>query len=349
MSAPFPPSVMRAWQYSNTKGGLEKNLKLNTSAPLPKPSSSQSLIQIIAAALNPIDYKPAENGLINRLAIRKPATPGLDFVGRVVSTPSQSPFKTGELVFGVVGSSPLAGGALAEYGFAGNEQLAVLPEGVDPTEAATIGVAGLTAYQSIVPHVKKGDKVFINGGSGGTGVYGIQIAKAVGCYVTTTCSTPNVELCKRIGADVVIDYKKQNVVEALKASGDQFDHIVDNVGLETAIYFNCHEYSKPSTMYVTVGGGPSFDFISNSLKRKYIPGFLGGGKRKVQGFWPTPSSTDLLQIGNWIQEGKITPVIDEKFSFDRAPDAIAKLKTGRAKGKIVVDVASETYKNAWFE
>lgn len=92
-----------------------------------------------------------------------------------------------------------------------------MPDGLDPLNAATIPVAGLTAYQSIVPYVKKGDKIFVNGGSGGTGIFSLQIAKAVGCYIVTTCSTPNVELCKKLGADEVIDYRKQGVYDALEA------------------------------------------------------------------------------------------------------------------------------------
>jgi NADPH:quinone reductase-like Zn-dependent oxidoreductase len=196
MAAPFPPSTIKAWQYMTTKGGLEKNLKLNPSVPLPTPSSTQNLVQIIATALNPVDYKPAENALISRLAIPKPATPGIDFAGLIVTPAAGSPLKRGQLVFGVAGTSPLAAGALSQFAITPKEATVAVPEGIDPIDAATVGVAGLTAYQSIVPRVKKGDKILINGGSGGTGVFGVQIAKAVGCHVTTTCSTANVELCK---------------------------------------------------------------------------------------------------------------------------------------------------------
>jgi len=224
-----------------------------------------------------------------------------------------------------------------------------LTDGVDPVDAGTIGVAGLTAYQSIVPRVKKGDKVFINGGSGGTGVFGIQIAKAVGCHVTTSCSTTNVDLCKSLGADEVIDYKKQSVIEALKASGQKFDHAVDNVTGDKELYWRCHEYMQPGALYILVGGSPSFGHIADALKRKTLPRFLGGIKGNVEGFWPEPKSEDLEQIGKWMKEGKVRAVIDQKFLFEEAPRAFEKLKTGRAKGKIVVDVASETYKQAWLE
>ena len=347
MATTFPPSTIKAWQYSSTKNGLEKNLKINPSAPLPKPKPNQHLVQVIAVALNPVDYKPAEVPLVGRLIVPKPATPGIDFAGCIVTPASGSSLKRSQLVFGMSGTSPFAGGALSEFTLSEKENTVALQDGVDPVDAATIGVAGLTAYQSIVSKVKKGDKVFINGGSGGTGIFGIQIAKAVGCHVTTTCSTANVELCKRLGADEVVDYKKQSVVEALKASGHKFDHVVDNVGAGTELYWRCHEYTKPGAVYMMVGGSPSFGYVADMFKMTLWPGFLGGGKRKFMGFFPKSKCEDLQQIETWMKEGKVKPIIDQKFLFEQAPKAFEKLKTGRAKGKIVIDVASQTYRKAW--
>ena len=346
MTGSFPPSTMRAWQYSSTKGGLEKNLKINPSAPLPKPKPDQHLVQIIAAALNPVDYKPAEIPGVVRFAITKPATPGIDFAGTIVKPAAGSKLKAGQLVFGMAGSSPLAGGALAEFAVSGTKSTAALPEGVDPVDGATVGVAGLTAYQSIVPRVKKGDKIFINGGSGGTGVFGIQFAKAMGCHVTTTCSTPNVEFCRSLGADEVVDYKKGSVLEALKSSGHKFDHAVDNVGTTQELIWQSHEFMQSGAVYVLVGGEPSLGNLADTLRRMVWPSFLGGIKGKVVGFWPNQKAEDLQQIGEWISSGKVKPVIDQMLLFKQAPHAFEKLRTGRAKGKIVIDVASQTYKKA---
>jgi NADPH:quinone reductase-like Zn-dependent oxidoreductase len=346
MTRPIPPTTMRAWHYSSTKGGLEKNLKINPSAPLPKPKPDQHLVQIIATALNPVDYKPAEIPGVSRFAITKPATPGIDFAGSIVRPAPRSPLKAGQLVFGCSGSSPLAGGALAEFAVSGINCTVALPDDIDPIHAATVGVAALTAYQSIVPRVKKGDRIFINGGSGGTGVFGIQFAKAVGCQVTTTCSTTNVELCKSLGADKVVDYKKENVLNALNASGHKFDHAVDNVGTDRELVWHCHEFMQSGAVYVMVGGEPSLGNLTDSLKRKVWPGFLGGMKGKVVGFWPQQKSEDLQQIGEWMSTGKVKSVVDQKFSFEQAPQAFEKLRTGRARGKIVIDVASETYNKA---
>jgi NADPH:quinone reductase-like Zn-dependent oxidoreductase len=331
---------MRVWQYSTTRGGLEKNLKLNVSAPIPTPAPDQHLVKVIAASLNPIDYKPAENPLIHRLAIPKNATPANDFAGYVVQAAQGSNLKAGQLVYGVTGTSPLAGGALSEYAIAKKDHIVAIPEGVDPTEAATLPVGALTAYQTIVPHVKAGDKVFVNGGSGGVGVMSIQIAKAKGCHVTATCSTANTDLCKSLGADSIIDYKKGDIIQQLKASGQKFDHVVDNVGNNRKLYWKCHEFTKPDALFVQVASDLSLATFWDSFLRKTWPRFLGGGKRQTTGFFASANTNDMRQIGLWIQQRKIKTVIDSRFPFEKAPEAIAKLKTGRAKGKIVVDVSS---------
>lgn len=170
---------------------------------------------------------------------------------------------------------------MADYATVGKQGAAALPEGLDPTWGATVAIAGLTAYQSIVPYVKDGSNVFINGGSGGTGTFGIQIAKAKGCYVATSCSTANVDLCKSLGADEVIDYKKSDVASALISSGRKFDHVVDNVGHDLDLYWKAHEYTNPGAAYVLVGATISFAFLKEITTAKTLPGFLGGGKRKV--------------------------------------------------------------------
>lgn len=348
MTTSFPPAIIRTWQYTSTKGGLEKNITLNTSKPLPVPKPNQHLVQVIATALNPIDYKPAEVPIFGRLIVPGIATPGIDIAGRIVTPASGSSLRRGDLVFGAAGSSPVAGGGLSEFALCEKNNLVAIPEGVSLTDAATVPVAGLTAYQTIVPRVKKGDNVFINGGSGGTGVFGIQIAKALGCYVATSCSTPNVEICKSLGADEVVDYRKTNVAQALKESGIKFDHVVDNVGTSgLELYWRSHEYTKPEAVYILIAGAPSLRHLRDMMKYKCLPGFLGGGKRNIEGFFAEPRPDELTRIGEWMKEGKIRAVVDSKFAFEEVPKAIEKLKTGRARGKIVVNVALETYEKAW--
>lgn len=234
------------------------------------------------------------------------------------------------------------GGALAEYTVSNKDTVAALPEGLDPIWGATVCVAGLTAYQTIVPFVKEGDSVFLNGGSGGTGVFGIQIAKAKGCYVTATCSTPNVELCKSLGADEVIDYKKSNVLETLIASGRKYDHVVDNVSGQPELYFKMHEYTKPGAVWMQVGAKVSIAGTKEMLTMKLLPGFLGGGKRPHQSFFAKRTTKDLAAIGDLMKSGQVKPIIDSKFKLEEAPKAFEKLKTDRARGKIVVEVATSS-------
>lgn len=166
--------------------------------------------------------------------------------------------------------------------------------------------------------------------------------------MTTTCSTPNVGLCKSLGADEVIDYKKGSVVDALLTS-EKFDHAVDNVGNinDKALWWRCHEYMKPGASYVLVAGELSVTSVIDMVKRAALPKFLGGLKGKVDGFWPESKPEDLVKVAEWVKEGKVKVVIDHKFAFEEGAKAVEKLKTGRAKGKVVIDVALETYKRDW--
>lgn len=338
MAAPSIPTKMKAWQFTTTKGGLVKNLKLNPEAKVPtiKDASSQHFVKIIATCLNPVDYKACE--ALPSFLLPNPATPGIDYVGRIVTPAKSSELKPGQLVFGVGSSSPVAGGMLAEYGAVPSKGAAPLPQGVSSTDAATIGVAGLTAYQAIVPFVKQGDRVFINGGSGGVGVFAIQIAKILECHVTISCSTPNVALCESLGADEVIDYKKGSVLEALK-SKKPFDHVLDSVGSNKELYWKAHVYTTPSAKFVDIAGEPSLAYVSHTIKASLLPGFLGGGQRQRVSFLADTRMDELSQIGKWMAEGKVKAVIDQRFPMEQAPEAFQKLKTGRAKGKIMVDVA----------
>lgn len=338
MAESTPPSTFRKWQYTSTQGGLEKNLKLN-SVSLPEPTPDQHVVKVIAAALNPVDYKPAEVPYVGRWLTGDVATPGIDFAGRIVIPAAGSPLKPGQLVFGGASEAICAAGALTEYAVVPKHTVGPVPDGLDPMNAATIPVAGLTAYQSIVPYVKKGDKIFINGGSGGTGIFELQIAKAVGCYIVTTCSTPNVELCKKLGADEVIDYRKSGVYDALKASGHKFDRIIDNVGLDPSLYYRCHEYTKPTAEYIMIAGLISWYFFYHTMRMRYCPSILGGGRRNCPAFSPHTDQADALRIANWMKAGVIKPIVDSRWAYEDAPKAFERLKTGRAKGKILVEVA----------
>ena len=283
----------------------------------------------------------ADSPICRHLLFKYPATPGQDFSGTIITPADGSDFVPGQRVFGVAGK-PWIGGGLAEYASIPTSRTTAVPNGVSLIDAATIGIAGTTAYKTIVPYVKNGDRVFLNGGSGGVGMFGIQIAKAVGCHVTSTCSTANVELCKRLGADVVIDYTKEDVVEALKTSRVKMDHVVDNVWKDPGLYWRCHEYMKAEAHYIVVAGSPALADALVMLKVTLWPSFLGGGRRKIANYLDIPRLQEMEKVVELMKEGKVKPVIDSRFPFDEAPQSYEKLMTGRAKGKIIVDGTGST-------
>jgi len=308
--------------------------------PLPTGSTSlpkdSTLIKVAYATLNPVDYKIAESYLAGRFITR---TPGSDFAGQVVSS-THSDLKAGDPVFGIIDVPTF--GALAEYAIVkGRQNVVNLPDSVDPKDAAALGVVALTAYQAIVPFVTEGDHIFINGGSGGVGTFAIQIAKIIGCHVTVSCSTGNVELCKSLGADDVIDYRTNDVVEALKQKGTQFTLMLDAVGTPV-IYYSAHHYLKPNGTFNTIAMDPtSFASLRGLVGMFLLPKILGGGQRPIKWIGAQADTKVFTQLAQWLKEGKIKTYIDQEYELDQAKEAFAKLKTGRTRGKIVIKVAKD--------
>ncbi|KAJ0304576.1 hypothetical protein COL5a_004478 [Colletotrichum fioriniae] len=336
--------TMKAWQYSAIDGKLEDSLVLNKSAPMPSSSTllkDELLVEVISASLNPADYKVPESTLIGRLMVARPATPAMDFCGRVVAIhSSNSSFQIGQLVFGGyagVGQK----GTLAEYIVISGTHCAPLPDGIDPDQGAAVGTAATTAWQSLIPDtLQPGGKVLINGGSGGTGTWAIQMAKALGVEVVTTCSATNVKMCRQLGADEVIDYKKENVLTKLRDRGEVFDLIIDNVGNNPDLYDNSSNMLKPGGTFVMVGVGESLTLSGSfsMLSKMICPRILGGQQFY---FVRMQNSADFFRrIGELMDQGEAKAVIDSTFGFDQVPDAYRRLRDGHAKGKIVVQVAN---------
>lgn len=336
MSA-YQPESMKAWLYSSTANGLEKNLHLDMCARAPPaPQGNEVLVRVLSAALNPVDYKFPEVGLPARMVIGMPATPGMDFCGRIVATgPHAKHFKEGQLVFGCP-ARPTQFGSLAEYIRIPADKIALVPDGVAVDHAAGVAVAGQTAYQSLEGRVKAGEKVFINGGSGGCGVFAIQIAKQMGCHVTTTCSTRNMELCFRLGADEVIDYTAEpDLVAKLVQRKVVFDCILDHVGLPSALYYQGHHFLKEDGAFVQIG----MSGLMTLTGRIGWPSFLGGGRRKYVVVMAKYNQRQLVQLGEWLAKGAIQVQLDSVYEFRDAGKAFEKLRSGRARGKIVVHVS----------
>ncbi|KAG4253900.1 hypothetical protein FPRO03_06240 [Fusarium proliferatum] len=333
---------MRAAQWRSIKGGIDKNLTLVTDAKLPKNASSlpreQTLIKVAYASVNHLDYKIAEMPLAS-LIFSKPVTPGFDFSGTIVST-TLNEFQSGQKVFGRT-ELPI-GGTLAEYVVVGSKGMAALPDGVELRDAACVGICGTTALQCMSPFVKEGDRVFINGGSGGVGAFAIQVAKALGCsHVTVTCSASNADFCRSLGADETVDYKSKDPIEVLKKKEDKFDFILDTVFNDPDLYWRSHEYLKPEGQYVCVGLPPRFQTFKALFAISMLPRWLGGGKRKFKYHSVSANRKDFGQLADWMKEGKVRAIIEEDFGLEDAGRAYTRLKGGMTKGKLVVRVGGE--------
>ena len=337
---------MKAWQYENAVAGLEKSMTLSTDvAPPPQASlkKNEFLVEVLSMSINPVDYKVPEVGRLAKLMVKVPASPGLDFAGKVAAKHPEDDtgLSVGQMVFGRLDGLTQFG-TLAQFIVASSAGCIPIPDGVSVDDAAALGTAALTAYQTIVPFVKKDPTkatVFINGGSGGVGTYGIQIAKAIGAHVITSCSTANAALCKELGADEVIDYRKDDVAAVLKAKGQTLDLVVDNVGTPGNLYKESEHFLKPTCSFVQIAGSPSLGSIAGMMDKKFRPTFLGGGKSTYVSYLTKNSAEEFKQLGAWLAAGKIKAVIADRFEYEDAPKAFEKLKTGRTVGKIVVHVS----------
>jgi NADPH:quinone reductase-like Zn-dependent oxidoreductase len=335
--------TMQAWQYSAVQGKVEDSISVNDVA---KPTASslakgQLIVQVITAALNPVDYKFPEAGFIGRMMIPRPATVGLDFCGRVVAKhPSSTAFEEGQLVFGAY-ISLTGAGTLSQHIVIPEKFCAILPPGVDPDHGAAAGTAAITAYQSLMPDTwKSGAKIFINGGSGGTGTWAIQFAKAMGAEVTVTCSTANVSLCRKLGADEAIDYKTVDLVSSLKEKTHDFDLVIDNVGMDDELYNIREVLLKPTGTFVQVGipAAVTLSQTVSTAKKIIWPSICGG--RKYYFVNIENSAEFFTQIGRWMGEGKAKAVIDTAYKWEDVPLAFRKLRDGHVRGKLVVHVTN---------
>lgn len=343
-------STMRAWHFTTLNHPFESNLTLGDVPRLASPPTSTSpkspsiLIRVHAASLNPADHKVPFTPIVGYFLTKKPATPGYDYAGVVEAVPEGCPtaLKPGDRVLGRL-EWPYQHGALAEYILGQPNGVVELPSGLSFVQGAALGTAAVSALQPLeLAKLKAGDSVFINGGSGGVGSFTLQIAKLLGAaHVTVTCGPANIERMKALGADDVLNYREVDVVDVLKAgakdTGRFYDVVIENVGAVDSLYEECHHFVKPGGIFVQVAGTN----ILHVAKRMVLPGFLGGGKRKYSSYLAYNVPEQLQKIAAWANEGKLKVEIDEEFAFEDVKEAFAKLRGGRAKGKIVVRVSGE--------
>ena len=207
-----------------------------------------------------------------------------------------------------------------------------------------IGTTGLTALQSLCG-ASPGSHVFINGGSGGTGIYGIHVAKLIhqAAKVTVTCSEGNIDLVRTMGTDETIDYRQRNVVEALAESADRagrkFDLVINNIGNDADLYWSSHRYLAKYGNFIQVGM-PNINLASfaNVLCKRFWPTVLGGGRRCFEMVTVKTDSERLREAADFVSQGKLQMYIEEVYSLEHVGEAFKHLKLGGVKGKLVVDI-----------
>jgi len=313
-------------------------------ADIPRPTINpdEILVQVHAAGLNPIDYMIPKGMFKAILKFKLPATIGSDLAGVVVDVGSRvTRFKPGDAVFASI--FDLGTGALAEYAVVPESAAAIKPVNIDFVQAASIPMVGLTSWQALKEraHIKPGQKVFIPAGSGGIGTFAIQLAKHLGAKVGTTTSTGNVGLVQRLGADEVVDYKKQEFENVLQ----DYDVVLGTIrgdGIEKSI-----QILKPKSSVVSLIGPPDAAFARTrgmNFLMKFIFGLISSEiirQAKKRGaeysfLFMHPDGRQLAEIGKLLDAGHIVPVIDKIFPFEQTKEALLYLEEGRAKGKVVV-------------
>jgi NADPH:quinone reductase-like Zn-dependent oxidoreductase len=301
----------------------------------PVPKDGEVLLKVRAASLNPFDWHLMRGTpYIGRLmmGVRKPKDTrvGRDVAGQVEMVGKNvGQFKPGDEVFGV------CLGACAKYACAGEGKLSPKPENVTFEQAAAVPIAAVTALQGVrdMAQVQAGQTLLINGAAGGVGTFAVQIGKWLGAEVTGVCSTRNVELVRSLGADRVLDYTREDFT-----SGEQrYDVILDNVANHRLS--ECRRVLKSRGKYVLVGGGGINDqgwigpALARAMTMPVLSRFIG---QEMRFMMANLNQKDLAILGELMQTGKVTPVIDRTYKFTEVAEAVGYLEQGHARGKVVI-------------
>lgn len=303
----------------------------------PVPTDDQMLVRVRAVSINPYDWHFIEGTpKIMRLGVglRKPKDTrlGVDYAGTVEAVGKNvTQFKPGDDVFG--GKT----GAFAEYICVRPDRgIARKPANITPEQAASVNIAAITALQALRDKgkVQAGQKVLINGASGGVGTFAVQIAKAMGAEVTGVCSGKNIEMVRGLGADHVIDYTKEDFAKM----GEHYDVFVDNVPNHTLS--ECRSVLTPQGKYVMIGGGgpndnPWVGPFGRVIHALLLKPFI---KQEVGMMMADSNATDLTFLAGLMETGKVRPVIDRTYKLSELPTAINYLEEGHARGKVVLSV-----------
>ncbi|MEJ5995159.1 NADP-dependent oxidoreductase [Pedobacter sp. Du54] len=332
---------MKAFIIKNYKKGGELQL---SDMPDPVIKENQVLVEIHAASVNLLDSKIKDGEFKIFLKYRTPLILGHDVAGIVTKVGSKvTKFKEGDAVYARPGDYRF--GTFAEQIAMNEEDVALKPENLTMEEAASIPLVGLTAWQALVENanLKKGDKVFIQAGSGGVGTFAIQLAKHLGLTVATTASEKSFDFLKSLGADVLIDYKTQQFEDILH----DYDFVLNSQDAKTLD--KSFEIVKSGGQITSISGPPTPEFADELQLPwfvKIIVGLLSSKVRKKANkqnisydfLFMKASGRQLSEITELIEAGIIKPVIDKVFPFSQTNDAMKYVESGRAKGKVVLKV-----------
>jgi len=308
----------------------------------PALGDNEVLIKIHAAAVNPADWHTMRGApFLARLAngLFKPRHPGLgaDLAGRVEAAGKNATrFQIGDEVFGCMSLNKMSG--FAEYASVHEDSLALKPAMTTFEQAAAVPLAALTALQGLHDYgkIQPGQKVLVNGASGGVGTFAVQIAKSLGAQVTGVCSTQNLELVRSIGADQVVDYTQADFTQ----NGESYDLIFDTVGNRSMA--DLMRALNPNGICVVAG--------FTTLPRLFLLMLLGpwlsktGSKKIVLMSVATERQKDLLTLKKLLETGKIVPVIEKCYPLGETSEALRYLETGHARGKVVIAMEQKNVK-----
>jgi NADPH:quinone reductase-like Zn-dependent oxidoreductase len=317
-----------------TKYGPPDVLKLEE-VPKPTPGDDQVLIRVHAASVNAADWHllTADIFLVRLMGrgLMRPKDKilGADVAGRVEAVGRNvKQFKPGDEVFGDIFGC--GGGGFAEYACAREDALALKPASLTFEEAAAVPLAAVTALQGLRDKgkIRPGQKVLVNGASGGVGTFAVQIAKSLGAEVTAVCSTRNLDMVRSIGADQVIDYTKEDFTK----SGQRYDLILAANGYHPILDYR--RALSPKGIYVMSGGSWAQMFQAMLLG----PWISMTGSKKMGALSAKANPKDLAFVKELLEAGKVKPVIDRRYPLSEVPEALRYLGEGHARGKIVITV-----------
>jgi NADPH:quinone reductase-like Zn-dependent oxidoreductase len=304
----------------------------------PSPSQNEVLIKIRAASVNPLDWHFMRGmPYLLRIAagLRRPKDKrlGVDVAGQVEAVGNDvTQFKPGDEVFGS------CRGAFAEYACAPESALAAKPNNVTFEQAASVPIAAFTALQALRDkgHIQPGQKVLINGAAGGVGTFAVQLTKSFGAEVTGVCSTRNLSMVRSLGADRAIDYTREDFTK----SEQRYDLFLDCIANHSLLA--CTRVLNPKGIYVPVGGSAGRWMIGplgRSIVALVLSWFIS--QILVIFFLAKSRKEDLVVLHDLMEAGKVTPVIDKRYSLTEVPEAIRYLEAGHARGKVVITVRQQ--------